>query len=104
MVAVLLPLHIDQSKLDPEVTLEVRNKEIRDDFTGITTDKKWKWNDIKDIRFHAKPVANGRLYEILREDGTSLFRTNLKDKQGRINFSGLIGRKNGKWQFYRLII
>ncbi|PKH50034.1 hypothetical protein CXF68_04640 [Tenacibaculum sp. Bg11-29] len=101
MVEALLPLHMDESKLDTEVTLEVRSKEIRDDFTGITIDEKWKWDDIKDIVFHAKPVANGRLYELLREDGSSLFRTNLKDKQGRINFSRMIGRKDGKWQIYR---
>jgi len=101
MAEALLPLHIDQSKLDPEVTLEIRSKEIIDVFTGVATDEKWKWDDINDIVFHAKPVANGRLYELLREDGSNLFRTNLKDKQGRKNFSRMIGRKDGKWQFYR---
>ncbi len=101
MTAALLPLHTDESKLDPEVTLEMRNKAFSEDFTGVITDKNWKWDDINDIRFHAKPVANGRLYELLREDGTELFRTNQKDKLDRIFFSTMIGRKAGKWQIYR---
>ncbi len=101
IAAALKPVHVDHALLTPSFSAEARDKESADYLPGIISDEIWQWDDIKDIVFRAIPVANGRLYDIRREDGSTLFRTRQKDRFERYTFYSMIGRKDGQWRFYR---
>jgi len=57
------------------------------------------YDDIDSIAIKLIPIANGTLFEVIREDGTFLFRTSDKNEFS-VGFKSIIGRKNGVWQFY----
>ncbi|WP_405207811.1 hypothetical protein [Aquimarina sp. LLG6339-5] len=57
------------------------------------------YDDIDSIRIKLTPIANGKLFEVTREDGSFLFRTSDKN-EFPVGFKSIIGRKNEVWKFY----
>lgn len=57
------------------------------------------FDDINTISIQLNTIANGRLFEVKRKDGSDFFRTS--DKSNFVvGFNNIIGRKNGVWKFY----
>ncbi|MGY3794858.1 hypothetical protein [Aquimarina sp. 433] len=57
------------------------------------------YDNIDSISIRLTPVANGKLLEVTRDDGSWLFRTSEKN-EFPVGFKSIIGRKNGVWKFY----
>ncbi|MFD2564630.1 hypothetical protein [Aquimarina rubra] len=57
------------------------------------------YDDIDSIDIQLVPIANGKLFEVKRKDGSFLFRTSVEN-EFPVGFKSIIGRKNGIWQFY----
>jgi len=101
------PLFINQSKRLPNTnvahrTAELRN-ELKEDITSIIEDKDpiWQWDDFNDIQLNFVKVADGRLFQMQRKDGSPVIRTSGNDHWGRIEYSNTIGKKEGKWYVFR---
>ncbi|WP_299220195.1 hypothetical protein [uncultured Aquimarina sp.] len=95
------PIFEDMSAIDPEITLSIRTKELKEGLLKNSKKEIWQFDDIDTLSYTAIPVANGRLYDLRREDGSPLIRTSQNSKWDRITYRNIIGRKNGVWQFYR---
>ncbi|AXT58390.1 hypothetical protein J8L88_19710 [Aquimarina sp. MMG015] len=101
IITALNPIYYDMSAIDPEITLSIRNKELRKSLLENSKKNIWQFDDIDTLSFMAIPVGNGRLYDLRRTDGSPLIRTSQNSKWDRITYRNIIGRKNGIWQFYR---
>jgi len=101
IITALNPIYSDMSAIDPEITLSIRNKELRQNLLDNSKKEIWQFDDINTISFTAILVGNGRLYDLRRADGSPLMRTSQNSKWDRITYRNIIGRKNGVWQFYR---
>ncbi|SEM17485.1 hypothetical protein SAMN04487910_4322 [Aquimarina amphilecti] len=101
IITALNPIYSDMSTIDPEITLAIRNKELRQDLLKNSKKEIWQFDNIDTLSFTAVLVGNGRLYDLRRADGSPLIRTCQNSKWDRITYRNIIGRKNGVWQFYR---
>ncbi len=95
MIKALDPIINDELRSKPNTTKEklVKNwtKFMKMAFNGDNT-----YDDINKISVQLTPVANGKLFEVKRKDGSLLFRTS----DTSVAFKNIIGRKDGVWKFY----
>jgi len=101
IIPALQPVHTDYSRLTPDVSVAMRNEESKEGMKNRVGKEIWQFDDLGSIDIELIPAANGRLYLVQRADGSPLFRTSQAQKTERYTFYSMIGRKDGKWAFYR---
>ncbi len=57
------------------------------------------FDDINTISIQLIPIADGKLFQVKRKDGSMFFRTSDKNEY-TVGFRDIIGRKDGVWKFY----
>ncbi|WP_405572086.1 hypothetical protein [Winogradskyella sp. Asnod2-B02-A] len=57
------------------------------------------YDNIETISIQLIPIANNKLFEVKRKDGSPVFRTSY-GSEFTVGFKNIIGRKNGIWNFY----
>ncbi|MHA7060022.1 hypothetical protein ACWGOQ_0022535 [Aquimarina sp. M1] len=98
MIAAADPILNDELKIKSETTKEKLVEQWRQGLKMVLKDP-YIFDDIDSIAIKLVPIANGKLFEVQREDGSSLFRSSDKNEHP-IGFRSIIGRKNGIWNFY----
>lgn len=95
------PLHENRS-ITTGVAIDAFKKKSEKMINAIPGNPKpiWKWDNIDAITIVPVKIANARLYDLRRIDGSPFLRTSQEDKFRRITFSNKIGKKNGKWLFF----
>lgn len=99
------------STLDPWLTevgstySQVTKKQRVDDLTKrverLKSTDLWSFDSFDSIKIKLIPAANGRLYDLRRDDGTPLLRTNQSTNKQWFAVGNLIGNENGSWKIYR---
>ena len=98
MIAVADPLLSYQLVSKPNLTKDKLVAQWKENMTTMFTSENI-FDDINTISIQLIPIANGKLFEVKRKDGSMLFRTSDKSEYV-VGFKKVIGRKNGVWQFY----
>ncbi|WP_298548316.1 hypothetical protein [uncultured Aquimarina sp.] len=98
MIAAADPILSNELISKPDLKKEKLVKEWTKGLKMAFTDQD-VYDDIDSISIKLTPIANGKLFEVKREDGSFLFRTSDKN-EFPVGFKSIIGRKNGVWQFY----
>ncbi|MCP4986004.1 MAG: hypothetical protein GY928_08025 [Colwellia sp.] len=101
IIPALQPQHIDYAKLSPDLSVIERNRDVEETIQRLTEDEIWQFDNIEGIEFDVIAIANGHLFLVQRKDGSPLFRTSQPSRIERYTFSSMIGKKDGKWAFYR---
>ncbi|WP_378183407.1 hypothetical protein [Aquimarina sp. SS2-1] len=98
MIEAVDPLLNDELLSKPETTKEKIVEQWTEGLKMAVTEKD-VYDDIDTIEIELIPIANGKLFEVKRKDGSFLFRTS-DNNEYVLGFKDIIGRKNGVWQFY----
>ena len=98
MIAAADPILNYEILSKPKTSKEKLIKEWTKGLNMVFTEKEI-YDDINSISIKLNPIANGKLFEVTREDGSFLFRTSDKN-EFPVGFKSIIGRKNGVWKFY----
>jgi len=95
MIEALDPIINDELRSKPNMTKE---KLVQDwtKFMKMAFNSENTYDDINKISIQLTPVANGKLFEVKRKDGSLVFRTS----DNSVGFKKIIGRKDGVWKFY----
>jgi hypothetical protein len=98
MITAADPLLSYQLTSMPSLTKEKLVAQWKENMTMMFTSENI-FDDINTISIQLIPIANGKLFEVKRKDGSMLFRTSDKSEYV-VGFKKIIGRKNGVWKFY----
>ncbi len=101
LVPAKMPIFEDFDRQSPAFDIDSRSEGFGIKMKSFLGRDDWVFDDLDGIEFDVVPVANGKLFSVRREDGSALFRTNQEDPFDRIEGYTIIGRKDGKWAFYR---
>ena len=76
--------------------------ELKTDVNLIVKDKDpvWQWDDFDSVELVLIKIADGRLYDLRRKDGSPFIRTSQKGEFGRFTMSNKIGKRKGQWFFF----
>lgn len=96
----LKPLFEDMATHDATISAKNRLEGFKTKLKTRKGQPIWQFTNIDDIDIVLTPVANGRLINISRKDGSPLFRTAQESRSERISYYNIIGRKEGEWAFY----
>lgn len=80
-------------------------KQRVDDFVNtinrIKSKDIWSFDKIDEIKITLVPVANGKMFELRRDDGSPLLRTNQETRKEWFSIGNMMGLQNGEWFIFR---
>jgi hypothetical protein len=101
-IPLLTPYYKDLEKYNPSFKFQTQIEDSKVKLEGHYEKKDaiWKFTNYNEMEIVLVPVANGKLLDVRRIDGSPVFRTYQDNKIDRITYFNIIGKQNGKWEFY----